>query len=61
MAIGLGRLRLPPQQFWAMTLSELTAALHGLGITALPMPLVRQDLDALRARFPDTASESDHD
>ncbi len=61
MAIGLGRLRLPPQQFWAMTLRELTAALHGLGISVLPVPLARRELDDLRARYPDTLNESDHD
>ena len=61
MAIGLGRLRLPPAQFWAMTLPELTAALDGLGIKAGPASLARHDLDTLLACFPDTPTKSDHD
>ena len=61
MATGLGRLRLPPAQFWAMTLPEFTAALHGLDGRTPPAPLARRDLDDLRARFPDTPIESDHD
>ncbi len=55
MAAGLGLLRLPPAQFWAMTPRELAAAMRGLTGTANPSrPLVRGDLDELIIRFPDT-------
>ena len=56
MAAGLGLLRLPPAQFWAMTPRELTLALRGLaGMPAhtLMQPLSRSDLSALIRRFPD--------
>jgi uncharacterized phage protein (TIGR02216 family) len=54
MAFGLGVLRLPPREFWAMTPRELRAAVVG----ALPqrgamVPLPRCDLDALMRRYPD--------
>ena len=57
MELGLGRLRLPPAYFWAMTLPELAMALNGAfareaGIGAL----ARSDLDALLARYPDQMS-----
>ena len=53
MAAGLGRLRLPPAHFWAMTPRELAAALRGgLGLSANPA-LARADLTRLMARFPD--------
>lgn len=55
MAAGLGRLRLPPPHFWAMTPRELAAALRGaLGI-GLERPLARPDLARLMTRFPDRA------
>jgi uncharacterized phage protein (TIGR02216 family) len=51
LAVGLGVLRLPPEQFWRMTPRELAATLRGLyGDTT---PLDRATLDALAARFPD--------
>lgn len=54
MAAGLGRLRLPPAHFWAMTPRELAAALcGGLGLSAGQPPLARADLTRLMARFPD--------
>jgi uncharacterized phage protein (TIGR02216 family) len=51
LAVGLGVLRLSPEQFWKMTPRELAAALRGLygGTT----PLDHATFDALRARFPD--------
>jgi uncharacterized phage protein (TIGR02216 family) len=52
MAIGLGALRLPPAQFWAMTPREFAAALEGRYGTSTP-PLARADLNELLARFPD--------
>jgi len=51
LAIGLGVLRLSPEQFWKMTPRELAAALRGLYGDA--MPLDRATFDALRERFPD--------
>lgn len=52
LAVGLGVLRLPPEQFWRMTPRELAAALRGLyGEEAAPLD--RAAFDALRARFPD--------
>lgn len=54
MAAGLGLLRLPPQQFWAMTPRELAAALRVvLPDAAHAVPPTRRDLDALIDRFPD--------
>jgi uncharacterized phage protein (TIGR02216 family) len=58
MAFGLGVLRLPPRDFWALTPRELAAALSG----ALPhrigmAPLSRPDLRALMQRFPDVGSD----
>jgi uncharacterized phage protein (TIGR02216 family) len=53
MAAGLGRLRLPPSEFWSMTPRELASALRGgLGL-ALERPMARGDLGRLMARFPD--------
>jgi uncharacterized phage protein (TIGR02216 family) len=52
LAVGLGVLRLSPEQFWRMTPRELAAALRGLyGEPAAPLD--RAALDALLARFPD--------
>jgi uncharacterized phage protein (TIGR02216 family) len=47
MRAGLGMLRIPPEQFWRMTLKELAAALG---------PQHRTDVKALRElmnRYPD--------
>jgi uncharacterized phage protein (TIGR02216 family) len=51
LAVGLGVLRLPPEQFWRMTPREFAAALRGLYGDA--SPLDRAAFDELRARFPD--------
>ncbi|HCO91351.1 MAG TPA: hypothetical protein DIT40_10305 [Alphaproteobacteria bacterium] len=59
MQAGLGLLRLPPADFWKMSLVELQLAVDGMsgpacrgaGIT----PASRADLVRLRARFPDDA------
>lgn len=56
MAIGLGVLRLPPREFWAMTPSELAAAISGLTGGTAAQPMSRRSLDALIARFPDGGS-----
>jgi uncharacterized phage protein (TIGR02216 family) len=54
MAIGLGLLRLPPRDFWAMTLPEFAAALRGLkGVNTPEPPLERGTFASLMALFPD--------
>jgi uncharacterized phage protein (TIGR02216 family) len=52
MAFGLGRLRLAPRDFWAMTPRELAAAAEGTGGPRLTPP-ERTTLDALMQRYPD--------
>jgi uncharacterized phage protein (TIGR02216 family) len=52
LAVGLGVLRLSPEQFWKMTPRELAAALRGL-YGEPHAPPDRATLDALIARFPD--------
>jgi uncharacterized phage protein (TIGR02216 family) len=52
LAIGLGILRLPPEQFWKMTPREFAAALRGLYGDA-PAPIDRETFAALADRFPD--------
>ena len=47
---GLGLLRLPPLQFWALSVTELLAL--GGGIRPLPVP-DRSMLEALMRQFPD--------
>jgi uncharacterized phage protein (TIGR02216 family) len=61
MRLGLGTLRLAPEQFWAMTPVELQRALEGAGILAAGTDgrwIGRADLDALMARFPDRKREA---
>jgi uncharacterized phage protein (TIGR02216 family) len=56
MSLGLGVLRLPPSQFWAMTPRELDAALRGLlGPTGSTTAPTRIALDSLMRQFPDAA------
>jgi len=52
LAIGLGVLRLPPEQFWKMTPREFAAALRGL-YGDPQTPLDRKTLEKLAARYPD--------
>lgn len=54
MRLGLGRLRLTPETFWAMTPVELERAAEGAGL-ALPAGAApdRQTLATLMARYPD--------
>ncbi|WP_072392077.1 phage tail assembly chaperone [Hyphomicrobium sp. CS1GBMeth3] len=55
MAIGFGVLGLEPRAFWSLTLPELDAAVRGrFGGVHAERPPSRRELDALRARFPDT-------
>jgi uncharacterized phage protein (TIGR02216 family) len=56
MAFGLGRLRLSPDAFWAMTPRELAAAVEGaVGVVAAPMD--RASLDNLMHRYPDVPTD----
>ncbi|SEA22968.1 rcc01693 family protein [Rubrimonas cliftonensis] len=60
METGLGRLRLPPEAFWAMTPRELSAACagaFGTGRSAADAGSLR----ALMAQFPDAASAKQED
>ena len=56
MRFGLGRLRLAPRDFWAMTPRELAAAMPPA--TGADHP-ARAWLDAQSARFPDRRERSD--
>lgn len=50
MHIGLARLRLPPDVFWALSPAELMVM---LGQGPVAAPLGRDRLEALAAAFPD--------
>ncbi len=52
MRFGLGVLRLPPRDFWAMSPRELAAA-WGAVMGERTGPLERRDLETLMERFPD--------
>lgn len=52
MRFGLGVLRLPPRDFWAMSPRELAAA-WGAVMGERAGPLDRRDLETLMERFPD--------
>ncbi len=52
MAFGLGRLRLSPQEFWAMTPREIGCAMSVFGRSGIQPPK-RGDLERLMAAFPD--------
>ena len=54
IGFGLGVLRLPPAQFWAMTPRELAFAIRGICGTVAE-PIDRASLDALMKQFPDRA------
>jgi uncharacterized phage protein (TIGR02216 family) len=53
MAVGLGQLRLAPDDFWAMSPRELFAA---AGVR-LSSPMGREALQDLMARFPDEVTD----
>ncbi len=53
MRLGIGRLRLAPETFWAMSPREFAAALDGAGVAA---PVGRAQLGQLMAKFPDGAA-----
>ena len=53
MRLGLGALRLPPEQFWAMTPLELSLALEGAGLKPIGgFALDRGTLDRLMRAHP---------
>jgi uncharacterized phage protein (TIGR02216 family) len=52
MHFGMGRLHLPPTEFWRSTLREIAAAAG-----TSPPPLLRQSLNHLMTIFPDTNNE----
>lgn len=52
MGFGLGVLRLPPRDFWAMSPRELASAWGAL-MGERAGPLGRKELDDLMERFPD--------
>ncbi|MGF1659375.1 MAG: phage tail assembly chaperone [Rubrimonas sp.] len=56
-ALGLGRLRLAPAVFWAMTPYELDCAAQG-AFGAAQAPLGRSDLNQLMALHPDCKKEN---
>jgi len=53
MEMGLGYLRLPPAQFWAMTPKELETAMSCLSGDEATRPLTRVHMDDLLLQFPD--------
>lgn len=56
IAFGLGRLRLTPEAFWALSPREL-AAMAPTEAAAIVNPLERSRFEALAARFPDGAAK----
>lgn len=48
MRLGIGHLRMSPQEFWRSTLREIASA---TGVP--PRPLLRQTLNDLMENFPD--------
>lgn len=53
MEIGLGHLRLAPQDFWRLTLPELSAAARAIGLGSRRETITREDLAMLSLKFPD--------
>ncbi|MEI9803794.1 MAG: rcc01693 family protein [Pseudolabrys sp.] len=51
IGFGLGRLRLPPEQFWRMTPRELAYAIEA--VSGRVAPLDRGAMAQLMKRFPD--------
>lgn len=64
MEIGLGHWRLPPRDFWGLSLREYSAGIDGyresLGETgdAPSGPLTRRELEEMKQRFPDQPKET---
>lgn len=55
MRLGLGALRLAPDDFWAMTPAELRLTLEGAGLLhpGAELPMDRHRLERLMQAFPD--------
>ena len=53
MRLGLGRLGLAPETFWAMTPGEFRAALEGAGLLAPGAGMTRARLETLMRAHPD--------
>ncbi len=53
MGLGLGLLRLPSAQFWAMTPKELEAAVAGITGSDVFPALSRSGMNELIQQFPD--------
>ncbi len=58
LRLGLGRLRLRPAEFWALTPGELMLM---LGEPGRAQPLGRQAFDALMKSFPDMEKGAEHE
>jgi|TARA_Y100001951_G_scaffold68617_1_gene55504 uncharacterized phage protein (TIGR02216 family) len=56
LRVGLSRLRLPPDQFWALTPAELQLM---LGPPSAAAPLLSEGLAALMAAYPDEMKGAD--
>ena len=54
--VALGRLRLRPAEFWALTPVELSLM---LGLEAAERPLARSGLEALMRAHPDRAGDKE--
>lgn len=57
MQFGLGRLGLPPETFWRMTIPELTAAASAAFGSASGAAMTLADLRSLMSQFPDQGSD----
>jgi uncharacterized phage protein (TIGR02216 family) len=57
MRAGLGALRLPPGDFWAMTPREFRHALEGAGLLRGPAALGRAELERMMAAHPDRPAD----
>ena len=57
MEIGLGKMGIPPRDFWDMSLFELYSAINGFaefhGGSKENAPMTRDELEDLMERYPD--------
>lgn len=63
MALGLGVLKMPPRDFWAMTIPEFRAAQRGLAGLSGQTPRVAPSqarIKELMARYPDGPRRQKH-
>lgn len=52
MKMGMGVFGLSPREFWNTTFREFWA-IHDARFAHVPVPMSREDLEGLMARFPD--------